>query len=209
MSGPTDAMALHQLLGRIVYFHALFIEPALRLGPSPSDPSPMVCCAHGPRPNPLARPVGELLPGSAWAVLCEIAATLAVPSKGCLPSCSSCCATCHVWAFAAIIAASWVRTEHRAYRGCEAADALVQACASTAATRVGHAFAIQHSTTCTRVERPAPEALPSTDELPLSGELLDLWSDPTTVNHRPVLTWLNHCTSLGDVQRVLASKGTP
>lgn len=207
MSEATDALALPALLGRISYFHALFIEPAL--GPSTPEPSPLVCCAHGPRPNPLARPAGELLPGSAWEVLCEIAATLAIPNQGCLPSRSLCCATCRLWVSAAMITASWVRTEHRAYRGREAANALVQVCANVAAVRIGCAFAAQHSTVCSRVERPVLEALPSTDELPLSGELLDLWVNPTTVDHHPVLTWLNHCTSLGDVQRVLASKGTP
>lgn len=204
MNGAADAVTLHQLLGRIVYFHALVIEPVLRPG-TPLAPAP-VCCAHSPHPNPCARTVGELLPGSAWQVLWEIATPRAVPSKGCPTSCSSCCATCHVSAAAGTIAASWARTEYRTYRECEPAGALVDACASAASTRLGRVFAFQHSSPCSRLERTAPQALPPTEELPLTGELLALWANPTTVSRHPVVTWLNHCTSLDDVQRVLASK---
>ncbi|TDC45092.1 hypothetical protein E1258_30770 [Micromonospora sp. KC207] len=52
------------------------------------------------------------------------------------------------------------------------------------------------------------EALPGTEDLPLAGELLALWANPTAKTHHPVASWLNHCTGLDDVRRVLKTRRT-
>ncbi|MEV4197462.1 MULTISPECIES: hypothetical protein [Micromonospora] len=53
-----------------------------------------------------------------------------------------------------------------------------------------------------------PEVLPGAEELPLTGELLALWDNPNAATHHPVVSWLNHCTGLDDVRRVLETRRT-
>ena len=49
--------------------------------------------------------------------------------------------------------------------------------------------------------------VPDSGELPLTGELLVLWQDPLAATS-PVVSWLNHCTDLNDIHRVLQQRGT-
>ncbi|KPI02950.1 hypothetical protein OK074_5100 [Actinobacteria bacterium OK074] len=205
MSSATDVLTIHQLLGRIVYFHALFIEPALRPG-TPSEPGPE-CCNHAADPG--QRAVGEVLPDSAWMSLVDIAATLPAHHRPCPQSDGTCCATCHVTSTAAAITAGWAQTEYHSYRQAEPAETLLHVCENAAAARLGRVFAEQHTTRCPALDRrTVPEALPETEELPLTGELLSLWADPTATTRHPVASWLNHCTGLDDIRRVLKTRRT-
>lgn len=207
MTGAADALTIHQLLGRIVYFHALFIAPEQRNG-ALLQPG-LVCCNHSA--NPGRRSVGEVLADSAWNSLAEVATALPAQHRPCPNPSEACCATCNIIAAAAAVASGWALTEHRTYRQCGPAAQLVEDCGNAAADRLGRVFAAQHACPCPALDRlttapPAPRALPSAEELPLTGELLVLWADPAATTHRPLASWLNHCTGLGDVRRVLDSR---
>ncbi|MFI5525222.1 hypothetical protein [Streptomyces platensis] len=205
MSSASDVLAIHQLLGRIVYFHTLFIEPELR--PSTPLAPGQACCNHATAPGQLS--VGELLPGSAWEALVEVATTLPAHHRPCPNAAGACCATCRVVSAATAVAAGWARTEFRSYRQAEPAETLLRDCGHRAATRLGPVFATQHASRCPTLDRlTVPEALPITEELPLTGELLALWAEPTATTHHPVASWLNHCTGLDDVRRVLETRRT-
>lgn len=216
MTKDTDALTIHQLLGRIVYFHALFIEPALPSGqPTVRAARGEACCNHGAAPGRVT--VEELLPGSAWAALVDVAATLPAHHPVCPADEGSCCATCRVAYAGAAIAAGWAQAEHQAYRLKPAPEALVHACGQAAAARLGGVFAAQHPgqhpvlcpalarLTATPVD---PNLLPSPHKLPLTGELLALWADPAFTTRHPVASWLNHCTGLDDIRRVLTTRRT-
>ncbi|WP_327284633.1 hypothetical protein [Streptomyces sp. NBC_01205] len=205
---PGDAVTLHQLLGRIAYFHTLFIEPALTSSRQPGAGEP--CCNHkdtrDERPD-----VGALLATTAWAVLDEVAATLGKYLLLCPDAGLRCCATCRVAAAGAAIAQAWTVTEHLAYDRPLPATALLRACRTAAATRLTLVFAEQHGTDCgalPQAETSDAGLLPDSDNLPLTGELLALWQDPLAATRSPVVSWLNHCTDLSDIHRVLQQGGT-
>ncbi|WP_435211963.1 hypothetical protein [Streptomyces sp. bgisy034] len=205
MSSAADALTIHQLLGRIVYFHALFIEPAHRPSPPPG-PGPE-CCNHGASFG--RRTTDELLHDSAWAALVEVATTIPTHHQPCPKAAGSCCATCRISAAAAAIAAGWAETECRGYRQDDPAETLLQTCGRAAAARLGRVFAAQHTAPCPALDQlTVPEPLPDVQELPLTGELLALWADPTATARQPVASWLNHCTGLDDVRRVLETSRT-
>ncbi|MFE2595940.1 hypothetical protein ACFXCZ_05465 [Streptomyces sp. NPDC059396] len=205
MSSAADALTIHQLLGRIVYFHALFIEPALRAGSSPRPG--LVCCNHGAVPG--RSTVGELLPDSAWAALAEVAGAFPAHHRPCPKTAALCCATCRIAAAAAAVAAGWAQTEYRIYRQAEPAETLPRTCGRAAAARLGRVFAAQHAAPCPALDQlTVPGSLPGMEELPLTGELLALWADPTASTRHPVASWLNHCTGLDDVRRVLETRRT-
>jgi hypothetical protein len=199
---------IHQLLGRIVYFHAMFIEAAL----SPMIPAPAgaPCCNHDDR-TPQQWTAGALLPDTAWAALDDVAATMPAHNRPCPAASSDCCAVCHIIAAGACIAAGWADTEYRAYQGTPE-PGRVRDCAQIAAVRIGQAFAAYRSAACPALQqlilvqrgRARP---PTVDELPLTGELLALWACPARAHRRPVVSELNHCTSLGDIRRVREQGG--
>ncbi|WKU03513.1 hypothetical protein [Micromonospora sp. HUAS LYJ1] len=205
MNRVTHVLTINQLLGRIVYFHAMFIEPALE--PSTARGPDRVCCNHGPASD--RSTVGELLPDSPWLALVEVAATLPAHHQPCLQADSACCATCRVTATAAAIAAGWAQTECRSYQRTEPDETLLHSCRLAAAARLGRAFATQHAASCPVLDRlTVPEPLPGKEELPLTSELLTLWANPTANTHHPVASWLNHCTGLDDVRQVLETRRT-
>jgi hypothetical protein len=185
-----EAIAVHQLLGRLVYFHVLFIEPKI----TPSDPK-------GSTPNDSA----ARLTGTAWAALDEIARSLPDPGYESAPSCD--CDACDVRCAAAKVAAQWIDVENHAYAHPRVQDAERQQWTNLLADRMASVFADEHPghVACTACDsRPVlPTALPppAPDRLPLTAELLDLWSNPT--GSAPVVSWLNHCTTIDDIARVL------
>ncbi|MFF4363535.1 hypothetical protein [Streptomyces sp. NPDC001604] len=150
-----------------------------------------------------------MLPDSAWAALIEAAATLPAHHTSCPQTGSGCCATCRVAAASGTVAVGWARTEYRAYQRTDPTETLLRSCARAAAARLGRAFAAQHAVSCPALDQlTVPEELPSSEELPLTGELLALWANPTDTTRRPVASWLNHCTGLDDVRRVLETRRT-
>ncbi|MEU8132155.1 hypothetical protein [Streptodolium elevatio] len=206
-----DTLTVHQLIGRIVYFHALFIEPVSR--DRPQSVAGEACCNHSDGP-PTQGTVDELLEGSAWEVLREVAETLPAHHRPCPVQTGSCCATCHVASAGAAVGAGWAEIEHRAYGRTPSTEVLARACGYAVGARLGRAFAAQHASLCPRPDRidggfACPVGLPSPEELPLTGELLSLWADPTSISQRPVASWLNHCTSLDDVRGVLGRRTDP
>ncbi|MGH8929906.1 MAG: hypothetical protein ACRDZO_04535 [Egibacteraceae bacterium] len=109
-----------------------------------------------------------------------------------------------------MIAGWWASTEQRAYGTPAAAPETREAWSRAVAVRLAKAYAGQHEAACAGLDRAAakPETprLPTPEELPLTGELLALWSDPTA--RQPVVSWLNHCAGLDDVARVLEIRRT-
>lgn len=208
MTGAADALTIHQLLGRIVYFHTLFIEPALR--PATGHPQTgYMCCNHSAALN--TRTVGQLLVGTAWTAVVEVAATVPAHLRVCLRRTADCCATCRVIDSGAAIAKAWAETEYRAYHGTRPAETLRRDCGQAAAARLGRTFAAQHNAPCVVLDVATADLfpdLPTREELPLTGELLGLWDDPTATTRHPVASWLNHCTGLEDIRRVLETRRT-
>ena len=204
---PGDEVTVHQLLGRISYFHVLFIEPAL--APAPAAAIGELCCNHRTPPGTVRPEVDGLLAHTAWAVLDEIAATLGARAGRCPSHGPTCCATCRVAGSATAVVEAWLATEHRAYQRPKPGAPTRQACREAAAARLARVFVHQHHAPC-----PAAQAgetagswlLPGTDELPLTGELLALWRDPLAGGGSPVVSWLNHCTDLDDIRRVLDTR---
>lgn len=205
---PGDEVTVHQLLGRIAYFHALFIEPALTSDERLSTDKP--CCSHQDYTGSRPPSVPTESAGTAWTVLDEIARAL---GKHLVPyprPDRHCCAICRVAASGTAIAQAWTITEHRAYHRPPPTGRLLQVCSSTAAARLAHVFAEQHGTHCralAQTEAADTSLLPESEELPLTGELLALWQDPLAATS-PVVSWLNHCTDLNDIYRVLQQRGT-
>ncbi|MFD6912184.1 hypothetical protein ACFWB2_06860 [Streptomyces virginiae] len=206
---PGDAVTIHQLLGRIAYFHTLFIEPALTSRKQPRAGE--ACCNHKNTAGYRQPDVGTVLASTAWAVLDEIATALGEHLRLCPDSGHRCCAACRIAASGAAIAQAWAVTEHRSYGLPLPADPLVRACRTTAATRLALVFTQQHRTSCrdlAQAETPDAALLPDSGDLPLTGELLALWQDPLAATRSPVVSWLNHCTDLNDIHRVLQQGGT-
>ncbi|MGA5215132.1 hypothetical protein ACPCAE_03525 [Streptomyces cinereoruber] len=176
MSGERmlDELTVHQLLGRIVYFHVLLIAPDLPAADRMPASGP-ACChhrAHGSRSRE------TVLAGSAWGALLEVAAELPGHHRPCPHASGTCCAVCRVTSAASAIGSGWAAAEHRAYHRSPPEREFLDACRRAAARRVGSVFAAQHATACAGLDRltadpPAP-ALPGVDELPLTGELLAL-----------------------------------
>lgn len=206
---PGDTVTIHQLLGRIVYFHTLFIEPALTSSRQPGAGE--ACCNHKDSAR-FGRPdVGTVLASTAWAVLDEIATTLGEHLRPCPDSDHRCCAACRIAVSGAAIAQAWTVTEHRSYGLPLPADPLVRACRTTAATRLALVFTQQHGASCgalTQVKTADAGLLPDSGDLPLTGELLALWQDPLAATRSPVVSWLNHCADLNDIHHVFQQGGT-
>ncbi|MEW1616315.1 MULTISPECIES: hypothetical protein [unclassified Streptomyces] len=206
---PGDTVTIHQLLGRIAYFHALFIEPVLVSSEQPGAGEP--CCNHKDAAGFGQPDVGAVLASTAWAVLDEIATTVGEHLLLCPDSDRRCCAVCRVKASGAAIAQAWTVTEHRAYGLPLPAGPLLRACRTTAAARLALVFTRQHGASCgglAQAEAPDAGLLPDSSDLPLTGELLALWQDPLAATRSPVVSWLNHCTDLNDIHRVLQQGGT-
>ncbi|MFF2075411.1 hypothetical protein ACFVXG_11750 [Kitasatospora sp. NPDC058162] len=206
---PGDEVTVHQLLGRISYFHTLFIEPALAPASAPASVSGEPCCNHRAPARAVRPDAGALLAHSAWSVLDEVAATLGTWAGRCPSYGPACCATCRVAGSAAAVADAWLATEHRAYQRPEPNTPMRQACREAAAARLTRVFVHQHHTPCPAAqagEKAGAWLLPGTGELPLTGELLALWRDPLAGGGSPVVSWLNHCTDLDDIRRVLDTR---
>ncbi|MDH6223673.1 hypothetical protein [Streptomyces sp. MJP52] len=219
MTRAAEELAIHQLLGRLVYFHVHFIEPS-EPGVATTDrttseqaarplPGPL-CCRHAsaPRSHQPTAPLGP----SAWTALIEVAETLTDHYRPC-PAEENCCATCRIVAAAHATGSRWAQTECHRYGPAGRASQLPSVCGQAAAVRIGRAFTRSHGavTHCSGLGRhtsPPQELLPSTEELPLTGELLALWADPAATTRAPVVSWLNHCTGLDDVRRVLRTRRT-
>ncbi|MGW5096299.1 hypothetical protein ACWEQ1_17195 [Streptomyces nodosus] len=207
MISTPDALTIHQLLGRIVYFHTLFVAPGRSSGPRP-EPGPL-CCNHGAASS--HRTVDEALADSAWSALIEVAIDLPAHHRPCPDLSGACCATCCIAVAAGAVARGWAEAEWHAFRQTEPAEQFLVLCGRAAAARLGAVFAAQHALPCPALERitAAPlQGLPGVDELPLTGELLALWAAPAATTDHPVASWLNHCTGLDDIRRVLKTRRT-
>ncbi|MQS39043.1 hypothetical protein [Streptomyces katsurahamanus] len=206
---PGDVVTIHQLLGRISYFHTLFIEPALISSGKPRAGE--VCCNHMDTAGYGQPNAGAVLTSTAWAVLGEIATTLGEHLCLCPDSDHRCCATCRIAASGAAIAQAWAVTEYHLYHRPLPAALLLLGCRTAAASRLALVFARQYGTSCgaqARAETPDTGLLPDSGDLPLTGELLALWQDPLAATRSPIVSWLNHCTDLNDIHRVLQQGGT-
>ncbi|MGH3871441.1 MAG: hypothetical protein ACRDSR_08005 [Pseudonocardiaceae bacterium] len=201
-----DTLTVHQLLGRIVYFHTLFIEPALAATNRPTGCGE-ACCRHRPS-APAPVDTTPALRDTAWAAVGEIATTLAAAT--CPGQASWCCPTCQILAAGKTIAQCWMDVEHRAYGAPLTQPDAWKECSRTIAVRLAAAFSHQHDSVCavltraTATPKTVQPSLPA--RLPLTSELLALWADPT--DHAPVTSWLNHCTGLTDIAQALDIRKT-
>ncbi len=207
MTPAPDAVVLAQLLGRIVYFHTLFIAPGLQPSPTAGPGNP--CCNHNSSQGQRTR--YGLLGTTAWSALDEIATDLNGYDRQCPELGRDCCATCRVADCAAAVVDAWLTTELYAY-GLPAIRANArQAIRAQAALQLSTAFADHYQSHCPTQDEHLRACGPQPHEaamLPLAGELLALWQDPLTRAEQPVVSWLNHCTALTDIRRVLNSRRT-
>jgi len=188
-----DVLTANQLLGRLVYFHTLFIEPKLpgRLVRSQVT----LCCRHDRRPNSIIRS-SDNTPRTPWEVLIEIAGGLG-PAQ-CTPSTGECCVPCRVRSCATVIAETWLTVESDSYSGC-LTSADHQAWAASIGGAIAKACAEVDGADCARTEDYIGTVTPPADRFPLSSELAALWS--ATDAGSPVISWLNHCAGLDDIAR--------
>lgn len=196
----TDPFAVNQLLGRLTYFHVLFIEPAL---PSerPENRPATPCCLHDPS-QAVTRSAPRDIITTPWIVLVQIAEEIG--AAGCRADSRECCPACRIHACATAIVATWIATENRAY-GYRSPHAQESATWSlTVADAITAIFTDQHRLPCTRTRTATPGLRPTVDRFPLSGELAQLWCAPDDT--RPVTSWLNHCAALEDVTRHLRQR---
>jgi hypothetical protein len=199
-------LRVHQLLGRIVYFHCLFIEPFAATVVLEGAAFPD-CCSHRQTSHGLTS--GLSLADTAWGVLLDLTGSTI---GSCRPrsGASACCPECQVYRAGAGLALMWIAVERAEYGHAPADPETIRGWAQTVGERLAGAFAEQHLTACGRA-RPAPElggaVLEAPKDLPITAELLALWADPT-IDSAPVVSWLNHCAALADVGRVMQSRRT-
>ncbi|WP_433664675.1 hypothetical protein ACQPW1_22545 [Nocardia sp. CA-128927] len=197
-----ETAIVNQLLGRLCYFHVLFIEPALS---TPHALLDQQCCHHrGSAMAAVTAAESAALESSPWRVLAEIGGSIGV--QQCRPDVSTCCAACRVRSYASAIADCWISTESRAYRHSRPKVTHRTQWCKVIAERMVTAFDRQYGTSCTAVvELPAERAMPDLSGLPLSGELSELWVAP--IGAAPVASWLNHCAGIDDIAHELRVKG--
>jgi hypothetical protein len=201
---------VHQLLGRLVYFHALFIESENLPPDDDEGRRGQRCCSHA---IPAARrpTVAEVLIGSPWSAVLEVAEAVA-GSASWRPYNSNCCAACAIFMAGGTIGRRWIALEHRAYGRLDPPARASRAWARTVAARLAAAFIAESDASCATTEKAAaataPSDLPTPDDLPLTGELLSLWANPCRSQYAPVVSWLNHCAGLADIACVLETRRT-
>lgn len=207
MMTPIEQGVIHQLLGRMVYLHVHFIEPHESMNTSRHNCAWIPCCNHAVD-RPPRTPSWREASASAWAVLVEVADSLPSTPR-CRVSPDDCCATCVVAASAHAIAQRWIDVEREAYGLATWRPEETESGALLAGRRLSGIFAQQHDLRCRiRIDNAEILDAPSPDDLPLTGELLALWADPTGTDQAPVVSWLNHCAGLTDVARIVSSRRT-
>ncbi|MGY1975695.1 hypothetical protein [Nocardia gipuzkoensis] len=198
----TDILTANQLLGRLVYFHVLFIDPAL---PTSWTPPPSTTCCHHDRREPQP-PTRIDLRATPWAALTQINDSLG--GGACRENDSDrCCPACRIHACAAAVADCWIVTEHHAY--CD--DPLIhddtrRAWSDTVADRITAVFSRLYQTPCAWSANAHTASQPPAGQFPLTGELAALWSE--TSRATPVISWLNHCAGLDDIARHLRRRSS-
>ncbi|MEY9956721.1 hypothetical protein [Streptacidiphilus sp. MAP5-52] len=195
-------VTLHQLIGRITYFHALFVENAITAAGPSIDGEP--CCLH--LPDPPGQESSVVLADTAWAAIDNLSATLPGRARRCPVNDATCCPTCRVADAGAAIADAWFDTEHRTYHGAPADEAVRLAVRRAFSASLSRAFAEQHTAPCPSTLTSAGGPLPKVDAFPLTGDLLTVWENPLSTAGAPVVSWLNHCSGLDDVRRHLDNK---
>lgn len=202
---PERILSFHQLLGRIGYFHALFVEPVLDAHPETVASAPArTCCLHtGALPE--RRVQRAELASSAWGLIPRIAEQL-----GATPACPvndpTCCAACTVASNSEAIGATWILAQATALD----VDAPQDHAAPAIGRVLARAFATQHDTDCSELDLDtAPDAavqLAKAHPLPLTAELLGCWADPATAPSGRLSTWLNHCSDMDDIRRITLTR---
>jgi hypothetical protein len=206
-----DQLMVNQLLGRIVYFHCLFIEAHSRRPSRSTATRRSECCHHRSKPGTTPRPNPKTPDATAWTALLEVAdAVLEEPLSS--ARVRACCGACLVLTAGCAIADRWIAVEHAAYGRAALAADTQQQWARVAGVGLAAAFAKQHPTRCAVLDQlrgAAPSVdLPTPDEFPLTAELLAVWADPAVSRGSPVVSWLNHCSELAEVGRVIQSRRT-
>ncbi|PVD04480.1 hypothetical protein [Streptomyces sp. CS014] len=193
MNPRIDPLAVHQLIGRAVYFHTLFIEPHM---PAPLNVPGPRCCNHTPR-NP--QPTCAQALTDAWNALPVTAG--ADPAARCPRHSPDCCASCRIHQAAKSIATTWALTEHVAHHQAPAPTPVLAAFRTAAAAHITTALNLHLSVPrCPAARRTAPPT-PADGRLPLTEELVALWAAATS-SGTPIVSVLNHCTTLADITQL-------
>ncbi|MDN2495621.1 hypothetical protein ACWDSJ_35525 [Nocardia sp. NPDC003482] len=194
MNNTSDTLAVNQLLGRLVYFHVLFIEPSWQPRHT-MQAQRSLCCRHI---DLGATHVSRLYTNTTpWTALIQIAADLGAWTTWCEDS-QRCCPACRIRSCAVVIVDCWATTEQRAFGGdLPVPDDTRRRWSTAIAELMVRAFAHQHGLQCAVRSNVDTTSTPPPDRFPLTFELARLWRDPTCPD--PVVSWLNHCTRLDDI----------
>ncbi|HEV2347004.1 MAG TPA: hypothetical protein VGS97_23080 [Actinocrinis sp.] len=209
MLSPIQTLSVHQRLGRLGYFHALFIEPQISrsadCGADPQLPDIAApCCNHADSES--VKPASmRLLDESAWKLLKEIAICLGAKPR-CPTATAECCPTCRVIADGLCVATAWTAVQRRVFKPAGTPDYATDTMISLL---LGHAFAVQQETACALVGDSTyggeiPQA--AENDLPLTAELINLWCDPFSPAAPQAFTWLNHCAGMDDLRHVIQTR---
>ncbi|MFX0574715.1 hypothetical protein [Nocardia nepalensis] len=196
-----EMITVHQLLGRIAYFHIAFIEPALANKPRAAPPTPVQpCCHHHLDRAEQNTPLSPDLADTAWAVPIDIATSLGV--RMCRPELISCCAHCLIQHSAAALADAWLEVETTTYADLAPPPQQRARWCARIGAQLAMVFDEEFGGAC-GLEHPDIRCGddPPRDRFPLVCELMTLWHRP--IGHEPVTSWLNHCADLGDITRVV------
>ena len=199
-----EIITVNQLLGRIVYFHVLFIEPILCDKPLAAHRwLNTACCRHQPDcENPPALSSMDLI-DTPWSVLIDVAASLEV--RGCRAEANTCCSPCVVRHTAAAIADTWLGVETTTYSDLAPTTTQHARWCQTIASQLADAFSGEFGAACAHTTSASHSGDgPPSDQFPLVSELTALWRAP--IGHVPVTSWLNHCADLSDIAHVLDSR---
>jgi hypothetical protein len=210
MLSPRQTLSVHQRLGRLGYFHALFIEPAISRSADFAADSQLPhiaasCCNHT-RPASDRPASMRLLNESAWKLLKEMAICLGAKPR-CPMSTAECCPTCRVITDGLWVATAWSTVQRRVLTPAvppkPATDTMIS-------LLLGHAFAAQQEIACDFLgdaaydTREAPQA--AENDLPLTAELINLWRDPFSPAAPKAFTWLNHCAGMENLRHVIQTR---
>lgn len=199
-----EVVTVHQLIGRIAYFHVAFVEPALTGKPRSTHLQPVTaCCLHrrGEPHLPAISPAA--LADTAWMAAINVAVSLGV--RMCRADMITCCAQCMVRHAAETIAETWLEVETGAYADFAPTAAQRAGWIGRVGAELAGVFGEQFGDTCAYAHphiRCSDD--PPKDRFPVVSELITLWHRP--IGHRPVTSWLNHCADLDDIARVLHAR---
>ncbi len=204
-----NQLQVHQLLGRIVYFHVMFFEPSLSeyMGTfSKSLPNDRHACSRHAT-NTHTKPQQATIMETPWQVIIDIADSLP-DRRSCDGDSTKCCPCCAITEAGRAIALCWREIEALAYG--KSKDQEHQRFADQVGQTLSAVYRDTTSLICAnniKCDEIQSEMDPvELVNLPISSELLKVWHSLRCGNVLPIESWLNHCSTLKDVAAVVKRK---